>query len=74
VRHVNEGEPFPSDLFTALTSLGALVDVSMPDGSSLQLPLLDFAHQYQDSKPLYCCCCSGGLRSRRIFDSTSLIV
>jgi xanthine dehydrogenase/oxidase len=52
VRHVNEGEPFPSDLFTALTSLGALVDVSMPDGSSLQLPLLDFAHQYQDSKPL----------------------
>lgn len=52
VRHVNEGEPFPSDLFTALASLGARVDISMPDGTSLQLPLLDFARQYQDSKPI----------------------
>ena len=52
VRHVDAGEPFPSDLFTALASLGASVDISMPDGSSLQLPLLEFARQYQSSKPL----------------------
>ena len=51
VRHVKEGEPFPSDLFTALSSLNAEVDVSL-GGGNIRLPILEFAHQYQDSKEL----------------------
>jgi xanthine dehydrogenase/oxidase len=51
VRHINQGEPFPSDLFTALCSLNAEVEVSLSDGT-VRLPILDFAHQYQSSKKL----------------------
>jgi xanthine dehydrogenase large subunit len=51
VRHIKEGEPFPSDMFTALSSLNAEVDVSL-GGGSVRLPILDFANQYQDSKEL----------------------
>src|SRR6266404_2071454 len=51
VRHIQNGEPFPSDLFTALCSLNAEVEVSLGDGSA-RLPILDFAHEYQNSKEL----------------------
>lgn len=52
VRHVVEGEPFPSDMFTALASLEAVVEVSLADGKSVQLPILEFARDYQNSKNL----------------------
>ncbi|MEK6410081.1 MAG: molybdopterin cofactor-binding domain-containing protein [Acidobacteriota bacterium] len=52
VRHIREGEPFPSDMFTALASLDAAVEVSLDGGRSIELPILEFAHQYQDSKEL----------------------
>jgi len=53
VRHVNEGVPFPSDLFTALSSLGAEVLVMSPRWKSPRwLALLDFAAQWQSSKAL----------------------
>lgn len=51
VRHITNGEPFPSDLFTALSSLNAEVDISLDDGT-VRLPILDFAHEYQDSSKL----------------------
>ena len=52
VRHIAEGEPFPSDMFTALSSFDTTVTVSLADGQSLQLPILEFALQYQDSTEL----------------------
>jgi xanthine dehydrogenase/oxidase len=52
VRHVGEGEPFPSDLFTALSSLGAEVHLSLGSGDVRVLPILDFAAQYQTSAEL----------------------
>ena len=51
VRHIKEGEPFPSDVFTALSSLNAEVEVSL-GGGNVRMPILDFAHRYQDSKEL----------------------
>lgn len=51
VRHIQQGEPFPSDLFTALSSLNAEVEVSV-DGGTTRLPILDFAHEYQNLKAL----------------------
>ena len=52
VRHILEGEPFPSDMFTAYASLGTAVQVSTAPGQSLQLPILDFANQYHASQQL----------------------
>ena len=52
VRHVAEGEPFPSDLFTALAALGADVHLSLGDDSTKVLPILDFARDYQTSEEL----------------------
>jgi len=51
VRHVSSGEPFPSDLFTALCSLGAHVHVSVA-GELRKLPILNFALDYQKSPEL----------------------
>jgi xanthine dehydrogenase/oxidase len=51
VRHIKAGEPFPSDLFTALSSLDASVEISL-GGGNIRLPILEFAHRYQDSKEL----------------------
>jgi len=47
VRHVTAGEPFPSDLFTALASLGADVHLSLGEGNMRVMPILDFARDYQ---------------------------
>lgn len=52
VRHILAGEPFPSDMFTALSSLDAEVEVSLASGKSLVLPILEFAAQYQKSPEL----------------------
>ena len=51
VRHVASGEPFPSDLFTALTTLDARIHVSLAD-KTIVMPLLDFAAQYASSPEL----------------------
>ncbi|HEX6088320.1 MAG TPA: molybdopterin cofactor-binding domain-containing protein [Thermoanaerobaculia bacterium] len=51
VRHVSEGEPFPSDLFTALSSLNADVHVSV-GGTMRTMPILDFATRYQSDPAL----------------------
>jgi xanthine dehydrogenase/oxidase len=53
VRHVAAGTPFPSDLFTALTTLGASVQVIRPGWPEpLRLPLLDFAELWQKDPEL----------------------
>lgn len=51
VRHITAGEPFPSDVFTALSSLNAKVHVSV-SGTIRVLPILDFASEYQTSEEL----------------------
>jgi xanthine dehydrogenase/oxidase len=51
VRHIQEGEPFPSDAFTAYAALGARVRVSAA-GEIIELPVLDFAAEYQRSAAL----------------------
>jgi xanthine dehydrogenase/oxidase len=51
-RHVAAGEPFPSDLFTALCSLGARVRVSIAGKDAIELPILDFVHKYQTAPDL----------------------
>ena len=51
VRHVDSGEPFPSDLFTALSALNADVHVSVA-GVVRTLPILDFAADYQTDPEL----------------------
>src|ERR1041384_1636328 len=51
VRHITKGEPFPSDLFTALSSLNAEVELSLDEGT-VRLPILDFAHECQTSNKL----------------------
>jgi xanthine dehydrogenase/oxidase len=51
-RHVATGEPFPSDLFTALATLKARVKVSLASGQSIELPILDFARNYQTDEKL----------------------
>lgn len=45
VRHVQQGTPFPSDMFTALVMMGASVDVTCPAwrGEVKRLEMLDFA-------------------------------
>ena len=51
-QHVAQGTPFPSDLFTALSSLDAIVHVASPSSSAsegyeiLTLPLLEFGHTW----------------------------
>jgi xanthine dehydrogenase/oxidase len=50
--HVAAGEPFPSDLFTALTTLDAHVNLSLAGGRIIELPLLDFARNYLTSQEL----------------------
>jgi len=52
VRHIVAGEPFPSDLFTALSSLGATVRVSLDTDKTVELTILDFARDYQSSPDL----------------------
>jgi xanthine dehydrogenase/oxidase len=51
-RHIAAGEPFPSDLFTAWCALGARVEISIPGKPVAELPILDFARQYQTSPEL----------------------
>ena len=51
VRHVEEGEPFPSDLFTALCALNADVHVSV-GGAIHAMHILDFADAYQSNPVL----------------------
>jgi xanthine dehydrogenase/oxidase len=51
-RHVAAGEPFPSDLFTALCSLGARVRVSVAGKNAIELPILEFVQKYQTSPDL----------------------
>jgi xanthine dehydrogenase/oxidase len=51
VRHVVSGEPFPSDLFTALVSLDARIHVSVAD-DTVVMPLLAFAADYAGSPQL----------------------
>lgn len=52
VRHIAEGEPFPSDAFTAYCALGARVRVSLSGAELRELALLDFAAEYQRSAAL----------------------
>jgi len=53
VRHVESGVPFPSDMFTALTTLGASVDVIHPGWAEPhRLPILDFAGLWQKNPEL----------------------
>jgi xanthine dehydrogenase/oxidase len=52
VRHVTDGEPFPSDMFTALASLRADVHVSLGEGMTKVMPILEFAREYQTSDQL----------------------
>ncbi len=53
VQHRDQGIPFPSDMFTALTSLGAAVDVICPGWSEPQrFDLLAFAEQWQADEVL----------------------
>lgn len=42
-RHVANGVPFPSDLFTALCAAGAEVEFALPGHRSKRLPVLEFA-------------------------------
>ncbi|MEY2878854.1 MAG: Xanthine dehydrogenase molybdenum-binding subunit, partial [Verrucomicrobiota bacterium] len=51
VRHIAEGTPFPSDLFTALAAAGASVRV-LDDGHEREWPLLEFARRYPESESL----------------------
>ena len=51
VRHIQAGEPFPSDAFTAYAALGARIRIGLP-GETLELPILDFAAEYQRSPVL----------------------
>ena len=51
VRHVNEGDPFPSDMFTAFSALGTEIEVSVGDTVRC-MPILDFAAEYQTSSEL----------------------
>lgn len=53
VRHVATGTPFPSDMFTALATLGAAVDVLCPGWPApRRFSLLDFAAQWQEDPQL----------------------
>jgi xanthine dehydrogenase/oxidase len=53
VRHVAAGTPFPSDLFTALTTLGAAVRVIRPGWPEPRLlSMLDFADLWQQDPEL----------------------
>jgi len=53
VRHLETGVPFPSDAFTAYAALGARIRVSLAGATeSTELPLLDFAFEYQRSPAL----------------------
>jgi xanthine dehydrogenase/oxidase len=53
IRHVRQGTPFPSDMFTALCTMGAEIDVACPGWTaSRREPLLDFAHRFQDDPAL----------------------
>jgi xanthine dehydrogenase/oxidase len=51
-RHIASGEPFPSDLFTALAALDAHVQVNLADGRTIELPILDFARDYETAPAL----------------------
>jgi len=51
VRHIQAGTPFPSDAFTAYCALGARVRVSLHH-EIVELPILDFAAEYQRSPAL----------------------
>lgn len=51
VRHITEGTPFPSDLFTALAAAGTHVRV-LDGGREFVWPLLEFAERWQKSRRL----------------------
>ena len=51
VRHIASGEPFPSDMFTALSAIDAQVHVSI-GGSVRTMPILTFAAEYQSTPAL----------------------
>ena len=51
VRHITEGTPFPSDLFTAMAAMGASVRI-LADGEESLLPILEFAERWQKSANL----------------------
>src|SRR6185369_15933014 len=52
VRNAVEGTPFPSDLFTVLTCLGAWLSVSTGADSSdnINVPILDFVERYNSDR------------------------
>lgn len=53
VHHIDKGSPFPSDLFTALVSLGTRVRVLSSEWDSPRtMSLLDYAHAYAKTKAL----------------------
>lgn len=52
-RHVTDGVPFPSDLFTALCAAGAEVEFAVPGSGTRRLPVLDFAAQWTGDAALH---------------------
>ncbi|MDT7604690.1 MAG: hypothetical protein QOF61_2687, partial [Acidobacteriota bacterium] len=53
LRHINEGTPFPSDMFTAFCAAGAVVTVGSGKWTEpRQFPIHGFAEEYADSAEL----------------------
>jgi xanthine dehydrogenase/oxidase len=52
VRNATSGTPFPSDVFTALLSMDAQIEVQTKADDSLKMGLLEFVDRYNDEKDL----------------------